>query len=354
MQQVIYFLRRWAVPRVVAIALLAAISAVIVVNGVGCQSRRPSGSTPSSDGRDVGFDVNSAGTQIVFVGAGNGQRDLYLLDLSKRTVERLTDTSAYEQHPIFTPDGRSIIYSASEPSTNYAIWNLYLLDVKTKVSRPLTRGRVVDIPSAVSPDGKLLLYTRLQNAAQSQRREVYVLELQKENVAPRKLPLTLCDGSLSKRGTVVVSASSVEAPSQSLLIEFSVYDWLKGEQQSALQTRDWLRPVEQQVGEEIYSPSWVDNDQKLAFIAAGQGSGYEVWLLDIAKSQLQQLTRNRGYIEQLRVARDGGGLFFLKMEGNGRLMRKGIWQLSDDRTKLEQVADYTIFEQPLSWSGRSR
>src|SRR5437016_557659 len=62
--------------------------------------------------RNLSFDVSPAGDQIVFVAAGEGERDLYLLQLSTLRVTRIAKTPEYEEDPAFSPNGRSVIYAA--------------------------------------------------------------------------------------------------------------------------------------------------------------------------------------------------------------------------------------------------
>ena len=73
--------------------------------------------TGSFKGNDIRqyrtFDVSPDGQKVVFAGAGNGGNDLYLLDLASGHVTRLIDTPEYENHPSFSPDGRSVVYEVA-------------------------------------------------------------------------------------------------------------------------------------------------------------------------------------------------------------------------------------------------
>ncbi len=62
------------------------------------------------------------------------QRDIYLLDLATRAMERVTATPWKEASPLFSPDGKMIAYT----STRNGISNLYLYKLETGETYPVT------------------------------------------------------------------------------------------------------------------------------------------------------------------------------------------------------------------------
>ncbi|HEX2573705.1 MAG TPA: protein kinase [Polyangia bacterium] len=87
-------------------------------------------------------------------GALSGKGDLYLLDLARGSPRRLTSDEHQNLRPVFTPDGRSIVFSSLR-SSSQELWEL-----------PLTGGSPMPITTmaghatnpTISPDGKLLIY----------------------------------------------------------------------------------------------------------------------------------------------------------------------------------------------------
>ena len=73
---------------------------------------------------------------IVFVSDRDGQIDLYLLDIITRQVWRLTDDTAIESFPTWSPEGTTIAYVVEDER---AIRNLWLLDLGSGLHRQLTQ-----------------------------------------------------------------------------------------------------------------------------------------------------------------------------------------------------------------------
>jgi len=64
------------------------------------------------------------GSEIVFVSSGNteGFPDIYILDRNSGEVTRITKSKAAESNPVFTTDGKHIIYNANTASTD--VWKV--------------------------------------------------------------------------------------------------------------------------------------------------------------------------------------------------------------------------------------
>ena len=92
--------------------------------------------------------------------------DIWVLDLSRGTSSRLTFDDAQETYPLWTTDGRRVMFaSRTKDGENGIFWRA--ADGTSEVERiwpPLSGLAVADelsrVPSAVSPDGALLVFTR--------------------------------------------------------------------------------------------------------------------------------------------------------------------------------------------------
>lgn len=73
---------------------------------------------------------------LAFVSDRGGQIDLWMLDVETRQLWRLTDDTAIESFPAWSPDGAMIAYVVEDERANR---NLWLLDLRVGTHRQLTR-----------------------------------------------------------------------------------------------------------------------------------------------------------------------------------------------------------------------
>src|SRR5438105_3451938 len=109
----------------VLLSLMPPMAFALMLQGCMDGHDRPGGHT------DVRFDISSQGDRIVFNAAGEGGRDLYLLDLRSLKVTRIAATQEYEVGPRFSPDGNWVVYAAGRPGDRADHIFLRSLDGKT-------------------------------------------------------------------------------------------------------------------------------------------------------------------------------------------------------------------------------
>lgn len=107
---------------------------------------------------DISFEVSPAGDMIVFNAAGEGRLDLYVLRLDDLSVSLVAATPEYETNPAFTPDGRSVVYSAGVPGDRAD--HIFLRPLDRTGPRQLTQADANDSSPQVSPDGSLVVFGR--------------------------------------------------------------------------------------------------------------------------------------------------------------------------------------------------
>lgn len=103
-------------------------------------------------------DVSRQGDKLAFTANGAGQSDLYIMDLKHHTTTRLTKTRDHEQYPCFTPDGRSIVYSAGV--SNDRSDHLFMCSADGMRKMRLTDEDSGDEVPSFSPDGSRIVFTR--------------------------------------------------------------------------------------------------------------------------------------------------------------------------------------------------
>lgn len=131
------------------------------------QKKKATKELPLEPGRNISFtatqvtwmslDVSPDGNTIIFDLLG----DLYTLPMSGGKASRITEGLAYDVHPRYSPDGKSIVF-ISDKSGNDNIWTMRLED---KEMKQITEDKDQYYVSADwSPDGEYIVGARGRRA----------------------------------------------------------------------------------------------------------------------------------------------------------------------------------------------
>jgi Tol biopolymer transport system component len=85
--------------------------------------------------------------------------DIWIWDLARETLTRLTLGPTFDRHGVWTPDGRALIFSSSQligPNTPSSLFQRP--SDGTGTVEQLTQGAVPQVPSTVTPDGTALIF----------------------------------------------------------------------------------------------------------------------------------------------------------------------------------------------------
>ncbi|MBZ0286830.1 MAG: hypothetical protein K8I30_04390 [Anaerolineae bacterium] len=91
---------------------------------------------------------------IAFVSAHAGSADIYLMDVDRGMVRRLTDHPGEDLRPAWSPDGRRLIFYSNRAGA----WNLYVMRASGLGVRQLTAAEARSGNPAWSPDGRWIAY----------------------------------------------------------------------------------------------------------------------------------------------------------------------------------------------------
>ena len=95
------------------------------------------------------------GRSVIFTARRNGSADIYRVRIDGSGLERLTDDPAFDDQAVMSPNGRDIAFVSSR-SGQADIW---ILDIATRQLRNLTNHRGGDYRPAWSPDGAWIAFT---------------------------------------------------------------------------------------------------------------------------------------------------------------------------------------------------
>jgi Tol biopolymer transport system component len=93
----------------------------------------------------------------------SGGRELYLLDLTSNSEQRLTNNGVYDGLPDWQPDGTLVLFGTVRAPESGGEFEIYLADVLAgnadqTNARQLTVNTVGDDDPAWSPDGRSIVY----------------------------------------------------------------------------------------------------------------------------------------------------------------------------------------------------
>lgn len=102
------------------------------------------------------------GRSLAFSARWDGNWDLYRLDLADGHITRLTDDLAYEGHPAWSPNGQTIAFETMREG-NLDIYVMPAEGGATETQRPLVTSPAVETSPAWSPDSRWLVYSAHAN-----------------------------------------------------------------------------------------------------------------------------------------------------------------------------------------------
>ena len=118
------------------------------------------------------FDVSPDGMRIIFAASPNGrsnesgETELYLADLNKATVERMTHNHAPESGPIWAPDGKRFAYgSPSDEDYDLQSGYIWIMNAETGVATRLDSQNPWEYSGDTtvwSADGKTIYYSEIR------------------------------------------------------------------------------------------------------------------------------------------------------------------------------------------------
>jgi Tol biopolymer transport system component len=136
---------------------------------------------PLTSDDDTGVQLNWSrdGQQIAFVRDGDPLSAIYIMDLQGGKLRRLTAPGMSEDHPAWSPDGRSIVYIHTMQSI---LPELYMKDLETGVSSRLTDNDTNEYAPNWSPDGRSIAFASDRTVAGNL--DIFSLDITTKEIRP--------------------------------------------------------------------------------------------------------------------------------------------------------------------------
>jgi tricorn protease len=113
-------------------------------------------------------------TKIAFSYAG----DIWLVDRSGGTAQRLTTSPAREVYPTFSPDGSQVAFARLNPSAGPLAWDVYVVSVSGGDARRVTYHPDFDVPIKWTSDGQRILIFSLRHRTAAYVGGLYTMPVQ--------------------------------------------------------------------------------------------------------------------------------------------------------------------------------
>ena len=104
----------------------------------------------TKEGTWISVDISPDGSTIIFDMLG----DLYTMPANGGKATRLTDGMAYDTHPRFSPDGKSIVFTSDRSGSE----NVWTMELESEETKQITKSNNEWVQSAEwSPDGQYIV-----------------------------------------------------------------------------------------------------------------------------------------------------------------------------------------------------
>ena len=125
------------------------------------------------------FRLSPDGRRVAASRARPGGADLWLIDVGRGVASRFTAGPGANQNPVWSPDGRSIVFTGGAPRTV-----VRQETAETAGERRLmeSRSTIVDSPTDYSQDGRFVLFSESSSA--TSQRDIWLLPMDKAKAEP--------------------------------------------------------------------------------------------------------------------------------------------------------------------------
>lgn len=114
------------------------------------------------------------GSRIAYTALPDGLNpDIFVADADGKNAHRLKNANTVKMQPVWTPDGKHIVYTSSETGA-FQVW---IMDADGKNPKQLTQGPATNFQPAVSPDGGTIAFT----STRDKNYEIYLMAIDGSN-----------------------------------------------------------------------------------------------------------------------------------------------------------------------------
>jgi TolB protein len=328
------------------------IATFLIATFAGCFSD----SSSQVEHANVAFDVCPDGELVVFASAGG---DLFQFNVNTRTVSQLTKSTAIESSPVYSSDGKNVIYTAASTDRNNS--HIFRIMSDGTQSEQLTRGtEAFDLMPVYSLDGLQIAFARAHKHRPYSMGgwtwddwDIYVMDVDGSNVArlTHNNYYGISGVEFSPNGTsIFFSADNNRVASDLDTNVFEVSANGSVPPKPGVPQPTSIGKYAAWASEPAFSP-----DGKTMVVISDRKSSYKYDLLlidaDFANTKSLNATTVSRYNKNPVFAEDGRRVFFLagtKWNSGSRPIFS-LWSIDVDGTNAREIADSELFTAPMKW-----
>ncbi len=270
-------------------------------------------------------------TQIAFISARTGHKELWVMDYDGANQHQLTSLGSIALTPRWSPDASRIAFTcfASANSVISAQICMYSFDSNKLVS--FARYKGTNTSPAWSPDGSQVMFS----SAMQGNPALYVSDASGNR--PKRLTFSNSGADTSpawnpKTGQSVVFVSDRGGIPQLYMMNSD------GTNTQKLDLPDMGYVID---------PAWSPNGQLIAFSWRRPSGNYDIYVMDVGSRHLLELTRDSARNERPSWAPDGRHIVF----ESTRTGNRQIWTMLADGSQPHQLTTQGHNESP-NWSSK--
>ena len=275
-----------------------------------------------------GGQMGIAQTQIAYVSARGGNKEIWVMDYDGASQRQLTHLKSISLTPRWSPDATRIAFTCFAPYRGVISAQICMYSAASERLLAFPRFRGTSGSPAWSPDGSEIAFM----SSQSGDPEIYVSD---------------ASGGHMRRITFAAGVSTSPAWNPKTGKQMAFVSDRGGSPVLYVANSDGsdVQKVNLPDMGYVIDPSWSPNGQLLAFSWRRPSGNYDIYAMDIVSQQLVELTKDQGRNERPSWAPDGRHIVF----ESTRTGTRQIWSMLADGSQPHQLTLEGQNESP-SWS----
>lgn len=220
------------------------------------------------------------GSRVALTSNIDKDYEIYVLNANSGESDVLTNNNWDDLYPAWSPDGKKIAFTTNRDSN----WDIYVMDADGKNPQRLTTGAVYEGNPVWSPDGKRIAYVEGRDA----KRDIKVINADGSNPQPLTTRTTSADFSpaWSPSGDQIAFVSNRSGNPDIFVVDVGCIG------DSDLCDQQAVNLSESNQGNDV-DPAWSPDSQQLVFVSDRDGA-VDLYTMDANGSNATRITASDG------------------------------------------------------------